>query len=108
MRPPTPFLCSVQAQNTPSGGSGDAANALITSRDGSKVLTPQMRLQFHGNAKRLRPTEMLEMQRLVRQCCPAALSDIHTGDVKIDVDALHFQAFIRLDVYVRSILVQRV
>lgn len=97
----------MQAQNAPSGGSGDAAHAFVTSGDGSKVLTPQMRLHFHVNAKRLRPTEMFEMQRMIRQCCPAALADLDTGDVKIDVDALNFQAFIRLDVYVRNILVKR-
>ena len=49
----------------------------------------QMRLHFFFNAKRLRPSEMLEMQRMVRSCCPVALTDLNTGDVKVKSWTLH-------------------
>lgn len=97
----------IQAQSNPQRGGSESSSTLNLSGDGTKVLTPQMRLHFYFNAKRLRPSEMLELQRIVRQKCPAALSDLQTGDIKIDIDALNFSTFIRLDVHVRNLLVQR-
>ena len=95
------------AQNAPAGGDERSLNGALTNPSGTAIVTPQMRLLFWFNAKRLRSSEMLEVQRMVKKCCPAALVPLNSGDIKIDVDALDFRSFMRLDVHVRSVLVQR-
>ena len=49
----------------------------------------------------LPPPQLRKFRDLVRELCPTAVEDLPGGEVKIDLDALDFRSFIRVDTYVR-------
>ena len=57
-----------------------------------------MRVQFYQNARNLKPNELLELRRMVKKDCPAALQPLSdkSGD-KIDIDQLPMNAFLWMD-----------
>ena len=67
-----------------------------------RQLTQQMRQHLYHNTSVLQPTQLKKFRDMVRQCCPAAVEDLPNGEVKIDIDALDFRTFIRIDTYVRQ------
>jgi len=70
---------------------------------GNKMLTPQMRYHLYNNASLLTQQEHLELRKIAKQACPDAVNESSmTGEVSIDIDALDFPAFLRLDIYVRK------
>lgn len=92
--------CKKMAHATAGGSAGVRGNvATITIDD--KMLTPQMRLHLYHNCAALQPRQLRDFRELVRQLCPTAIEDCHHGEVKIDVDALDFRTFIRVDTWVR-------
>ena len=92
--------CKKMAHATAGGSAGVRGNvATITIDD--KMLPPQMRLHLYHNCAALQPRQLRDFRELVRQLCPTAIEDCHHGEVKIDVDALDFRTFIRVDTWVR-------
>ena len=69
-----------------------------------------MRLQLYRNAAELQPGQRLELKRLAMRHCPDAVTDVpnvqdpRSKDTKIDVDALDFSAFVRIDAWVRNLI----
>jgi len=74
---------------------------------GTKMLTAQTRLNLHTNASQLKPSELLDLQKLARKLCSQAVHEVETGEIKIDIDKMDFASFVRLDVHVRKLVAGR-
>ena len=74
---------------------------------GTKMLTPQTRLNLHTNASQLKPSDLLDLHKLARKLCASAVQELDTGEIKIDIDKMDFLSFVRLDVHVRKLVANR-
>ena len=86
-------------------GGGNGGGALRTDWMGSFMLTPHMRQLLYQNICKLKPSAMLDFKRLAKTACATAVQEGELdGESTIDVDALDFASFVRLDTHVRGIL----
>ena len=94
-------------------GGGFGARGGVGVTVGNFKITPGMRLQLYRNAAELQPGQRLELKRLAMRHCPDAVTDVPnvqdlSKDTKIDVDALDFSAFVRIDAWVRNLIINPV
>ena len=103
-------LSATAGGGTADGGGFGARGGVGVVTVGNFAITPGMRLQLYRNAAELQPGQRLELKRLAMRHCPDAVTDVpnvqdpRSKDTKIDVDALDFSAFVRIDAWVRKLI----
>jgi hypothetical protein len=66
-----------------------------------------MRSQLSQNAAKLDASQLRSLMSVVTQCAPAAVRATSSQSWEIDVDLLDLKSFIKIDTWVRRLLVNK-
>mmetsp|Transcript_22785 Transcript_22785/g.67140 ORF Transcript_22785/g.67140 Transcript_22785/m.67140 type:complete len:513 (-) Transcript_22785:289-1827(-) len=89
------------------GAKRKAPGQMVVSSNELCCVTPEMRNQLSVNATKLDERQRRALMALVQQCAPAAVRATSSESWEIDVDLLDIKSFLKLDTWVRRLLVQK-
>jgi len=104
------LLAGIMASPRPPGGKnkkGVGARPPVESSNEFGCVTPEMRHQLTVNAAKLEQAQLRSMMTVVKQCAPTAVIPTSAQSWEIDVDQLDIRSFIKIDTWVRRLLVNK-
>jgi len=88
-------------------GGGLTPRVPVVSSNELFCVTPEMRAQLAVNASRLDASQLRSLMAVVKQCAPASLASTSSQSWEVDVDMLDTTSFVKVDTWVRRLLVNR-